>query len=105
MVVELTLEVGVLLERGIALDELLHELLVLPAERGVLRLGVGQAVHPAGGVAERARDTVGADLERPQDPGGRALDAVEGRRSERDRDQDEREQDESGHNDPALHGA
>ena len=92
--------------RRLAADELLQQLLVLPAEPRVLGLGVGEAVHPAGGVAERARDTVGADLERPQDR-RRAVPWTpsRARRAERDGDQHEREQHESAHDDPALDGA
>ena len=84
VVVELTLQVRVLLERRLVPDQLLQQLLVLPAQLRVLGLRVGEAVHPACGVAERPRDTVGADLERPQNAGRGALDAVERGRAERD---------------------
>ena len=66
-----------------------------------------QPREPAVGVAERARDAVGADLERPQHGRAGALDAVQPaarRLAEVDRDQDEREQHEDSRHDSPLDG-
>ena len=106
-VFQLALEVAVLVGRIRVLDHLLPQLVDLGPKRRVLRLGVHQAREPAVGVAERARDAFGADLEGPQHRRSPALDAVQPtarRLTEVDRDQDDREQHEHTRHDPPLEG-
>jgi len=81
---------AVIVQRGLQLHVLLHgpfverQLLAQRLDLGlqalVLGLGVDQPSPPADGVAEGPRNTVGGDLERLENAGGRALDAVEGAR-------------------------
>ena len=76
-VAEDRLQLGVLADGGLVEDRLLPGLVALPAELLVLVAGVDQAAEPARGVAERARDALGADLERAQDARPAGLDAVQ----------------------------
>ena len=76
-VAEDRLQLGVLADGGLVEDRLLAGLVALLAELLVLVAGVDQAAEPARGVAERARDALGADLERAQDARAAGLDAVQ----------------------------
>ena len=66
-VAEDRLQLGVLADGGLVEDRLLPGLVALLAQLLVLVAGVDQAAEPARSVAERARDALGADLERAQD--------------------------------------
>ena len=70
------------------------EVLVRLLQRGtqptILALGVEQPLHPLGSVAERRSDARRCHLEGPQRGHPRALHAVQRRRAEAERDQDER---------------
>src|SRR5262249_23103587 len=104
---EQLLQRRVLLARRLALDELLAQLVDLAAQLLVLRLRVREARDPAGEVAERLRDAVRGDLERPQHGGGGALRVVPptvARLAEVDRQQDERDQHEADHDEASPGG-
>jgi len=92
LVVQRVSQLYVLLHGAFVERQLLAQRLDLGLQPLVLGLGVDEAPPPADGVAEGARNAVGCDLERLENARRRALDAVEGSRPERDRDQHQREQ-------------
>ena len=90
-----------------ALGDLLPERLVLLPELLRVRARVVEAVDPGVGVAERLCEPVGRDLERAQHRGRpflRARDRAVVRVPERERHENEREQHEAAHDEPAPEG-
>jgi hypothetical protein len=82
----------VLLLRGLVLDVACAQLIELVTQARVLALRVHEPAEVAVDVAERARDSLGADLEWAQHRRTRDLRSVQRSRRrlpERDRDQDE----------------
>jgi hypothetical protein len=71
------LQLGVLAQRRLGEDRLLAEVVDLLLQLLVVGLRVDQPVEPAGRVAERPGDSLGAHLEGAQDARARALGAVQ----------------------------
>ena len=106
-VVQLPEECRVVLLGVLVLDQLLANAVEVGAEPCVLPLRVDEAAEVAVDVAERLGDALGTELERPQHGRARRLDPVDGargRRAERHRNQDQREQDEHPDNGPPPEG-
>ncbi len=108
LVVQQPLELGRSLRSGEVRGRLRAHRAQLALQLRVLRLRAREAVEVAVCVAERTRDALRRDLERPQDARARALHAVEharGRRAEGDGQERERAEHEQREHEAAEHGA